>query len=137
MTLPERAAYLKGLKDGLKLDTETNEGKLLDAIIDMLEDVALSVTDLEDSTTAISDELDLIEEELDEIEDCIEDDIDDEEDSEDDDDYEYDDEMVYEVKCPTCDEVIEIDEKMLEVGGIKCPKCGEELEFDVVDDEEE
>ena len=64
MTLSERAAYLKGLKEGLKLNTETSEGKLLNEIIEMLEDVALSVNDLEDCTSAISDELDLIEEEI-------------------------------------------------------------------------
>ena len=69
MTLSERAAYLKGLKEGLKLNTETSEGKLLNEIVEMLEDVALSVNDLEDCTSAISDELDLIEEEIEEIED--------------------------------------------------------------------
>ena len=52
MTLSERAAYLKGLKEGLKLNTETSEGKLLNEIIEMLEDVALSVNDLEDCTSA-------------------------------------------------------------------------------------
>ena len=36
MTLSERAAYLKGLKEGLKLNTETSEGKLLNEIIEML-----------------------------------------------------------------------------------------------------
>ena len=32
--LTNRAAYLKGLADGMKLDTEKNEGKLLSEIID-------------------------------------------------------------------------------------------------------
>ena len=54
-----------------------------------------------------------------------------------DDDDDEDDEIIYEVKCPTCDEVINLDEHMLEMGGIKCPNCGEELEFDAIDDEEE
>ena len=27
MTLSEKSAYLKGLMEGMKLDTETNEGK--------------------------------------------------------------------------------------------------------------
>ncbi|MDD3165181.1 MAG: hypothetical protein PHS97_04940 [Oscillospiraceae bacterium] len=138
MTLTERAAYLKGLKEGLKLNTETSEGKLIDAIIEMLDDVALTVTDLEDTTDAISDELDLIGEELDEIEDCIDDEIDDEdEDYDDDDDYAYEDGTVYEVKCPTCGEVITLDEDMLLEGGMKCPKCGEDLEFSAEEDTEE
>ena len=135
MALSERAAYLKGLKEGLKLNTETSEGKLLNEIIEMLEDVALSVNDLEDCTSAISDELDLIEEEIEEIEDYL--DEDDECCCCADDDDDEDDEIIYEVKCPTCDEVINLDEHMLEMGGIKCPNCGEELEFDAIDDEEE
>ena len=135
MTLSERAAYLKGLKEGLKLNTETSEGKLLNEIIEMLEDVALSVNDLEDCTSAISDELDLIEEEIEEIEDYL--DEDDECCCCADDDDDEDDEIIYEVKCPTCDEVINLDAHMLEMGGIKCPNCGEELEFDAIDDEEE
>ena len=40
MTLSEKSAYLKGLMEGMKLDTETNEGKLISEIISMLQDVA-------------------------------------------------------------------------------------------------
>lgn len=136
MTLSEKAAYLKGLKDGLKLDTETNEGKLIHEIIEMLEDVALSIGDLEDCTSAISDELDLVEEEIEEIEDYLDDEDEDGCCCCEDDEDEDDDEIIYEVKCPTCNEVINLDEHMLEMGGIKCPNCGEELEFDAIDDEE-
>ena len=69
MTLSEKSAYLKGLMDGLKLDTETDEGKLIAAIVDMLSDVAETVADLEDVVDMISDELDCIEEDLDNIDD--------------------------------------------------------------------
>ncbi len=48
MTLSEKAAYLKGLMDGLKLDTEKDENKVLAAVVDMLSDVAETVSDLED-----------------------------------------------------------------------------------------
>ena len=34
--LTNKASYLKGLADGMKLDTEKNEGKLLAEIIDFL-----------------------------------------------------------------------------------------------------
>ena len=34
MTLTEKASYLKGLMDGMNLDTTTNEGKLFAAIAD-------------------------------------------------------------------------------------------------------
>ena len=48
MTLSEKSAYLKGLMEGMKLDTETNEGKLISEIISMLQDVAENVSDLEE-----------------------------------------------------------------------------------------
>ena len=152
MNLTEKAAYLKGLKDGLNLSIETAEGKLISALIELVDEIALSVTDLEDMSYAITEELDAIEEELDAIEDVLDEefedeydddededdeDDDDDEDEEDEDDYEFDDEIIYEVKCPTCGEVINLDEEMLEAGGIECPGCGEELEFDVSDVEEE
>ena len=71
MTLSEKSAYLKGLMDGLKLDTEKDEGKMIAAIVDMLSDVAETVADLEDVVDTISDELDCIEEDLDNIDDYL------------------------------------------------------------------
>ena len=86
MTLSEKSAYLKGLMEGMKLDTEANEGKLLAAIVDLLGDMAKTVSDVEETTLAISDELDEIEEDLDEVYDYLseeEDDFDDEDDLDD------------------------------------------------------
>ena len=71
MTINEKSAYLKGLMDGLSLSTETDEGKMIAAIVDLLGDLTKKVTDIEDTTIAISDELDEIEEDLDAIEDFI------------------------------------------------------------------
>ena len=65
MTISEKSAYLKGLMDGLKLDTESNEGKMIAAIVDLLGDMSKRMVDIEDTTIAISDELDEIEEDLD------------------------------------------------------------------------
>ena len=148
MTISEKSAYLKGLMDGLKLSTETDEGKMIAAIVDLLGDLTRKVTDIEDTTIAISDELDEIEEDLDAIEDFIMDedfdeDEDDFEDEEWDEDEEYEegfdfgdeDSTIYEVQC-ICGEVINFDEETLEEGSIICPNCGETLEFDVEEDEE-
>ena len=147
MTISEKSAYLKGLMDGLKMDTEKAEGKMISAIVDLLCDVTKKLTDVEDTTIAISDELDEIEEDLDAIEDFIldedeyEDDFDDEEDYEDEDeDYEDgfdfgdEDSIIYEVKC-ACGNVIDFDEEILEKGSIICEECGETLEFSVEDEE--
>ncbi len=152
MTITEKAAYLKGLMEGLNLDTEKAEGKMIASIVDLLGDISRRLTDVEETTIAISDELDEIEEDLDAIEDFIldededEDDEDDYEDwDDDDDDDEYEDEgfdfgdedsIIYEVKCP-CGEVINFDEETLERGSILCPNCGESLEFSVDEDDED
>ena len=162
MTISEKSAYLKGLMDGLNLNTETNEGKMIAAIVDLLGDVTRRLTDVEETTIAISDELDEIEEDLDAIEDYIldeDEDYDDEDwddedwDNEEDEDdyYDFDDEdedaeegfdfgdpetTIYEVEC-ACGSVIDFDEQTLEEGSIICPNCGETLEFSVDEDEED
>ena len=154
MTISEKSAYLKGLMDGLNLNTETNEGKMIAAIVDLLGDVTRRLTDVEETTIAISDELDEIEEDLDAIEDFIldEDDYDDDEDWDDEEDEdEWDDEdedyeegfdfgdpdtTIYEVEC-ACGSIINFDEETLEEGSIVCDKCGELLEFSLDDEDEE
>ena len=155
MTISEKSAYLKGLMEGLKLSTESDEGKMIAAMVDLLGDMARKITDIEDTTIAISDELDEIEEDLDAIEDFImdedEDDddyYDDDEDDEDDESWDDEDEefeegfdfgdedsTIYEVEC-ACGNIIDFDEETLEKGSIVCPNCGETLEFSVEDVEE-
>ena len=151
MTISEKAAYLKGLMDGLNLDTEKAEGKMIASIVELLGDMAKRLSDVEETTIAISDELDEIEEDLDAIEDYIlevededEDenwDLDDEDDDWDDDeeyeegfDFGDEDSIIYEVKC-ACGNVINFDEETLEEGSIVCDKCGETLEFSFDEDE--
>ena len=149
MTISEKSAYLKGLMDGLKLNTEADEGKMIAAIVDLLGDLTRKVTDIEDTTIAISDELDEIEEDLDAIEDFIMDEEDEDWDDEDyedewDEDEEYEEgfdfgdeeSTIYEVTC-ACGEVINFDEEVLEAGSMTCPNCGETLEFSFDDDDEE
>ena len=151
MTISEKSAYLKGLMDGLKLDTEKDEGKMIAAIVDLLGDMAKRVTDIEETTIAISDELDEIEEDLDAIEDFImdedEDDFEDyeedeldwddeEEDCEEGFDFGDEDSTIYEVEC-ICGEIINFDEEVLEKGSMACPNCGETLEFSFDDEDEE
>jgi len=153
MTISEKAAYLKGLMDGLDLDTEKAEGKMIAAIVELLGDVTKKLSDVEDTTIAISDELDEIEEDLDAIEDYILDEEDDDEDLDwdDEDDYGFDDDedydeegfdfgdedsIIYEVKC-ACGNIINFDEETLEAGSIVCDECGELLEFSLEDEDEE
>ena len=150
MTINEKSAYLKGLMDGLSLSTETNEGKMIAAIVELLGDITKKVTDIENTTIAISDELDEIEEDLDAIEDYILDEEEDDDFDYEDDDYDFDededcdcgcyddddDSIIYEVKC-ACGNVINFDEETLEKGSIICDECGEVLEFTFEDEDEE
>ena len=126
MTITVKVAYLRGLAEGMKLDSSTNEGKLTLAIIDTLDDIALTVSDLEDTVAELSAQVDEIDDDLGELEDEVY------SDGCDDEDEDFDD-TLYEVECPSCGDIICLDEEMLDEGEIDCPNCGEKLEFDFED----
>ena len=135
MTVTERVAYVKGLAEGMELDKTSKEGKLLSAIIDVLEDMAYEVADLGDELGELEEQVDMVDDDLDTLEGIVY------EDDEDDDDDDCcccdDDDDLYEVVCPSCGDTIYLDEDMLEEGEMECPNCGEHLEFDVDEDEED
>ncbi|MBO7739009.1 MAG: hypothetical protein J6S18_01425 [Oscillospiraceae bacterium] len=162
MELSERVAYLRGLAEGMKLDTETNEGKLISVIIDILEDVALEIADINENALDIGEELDALSSDLADVEEylceleedddcdcdccCGDDDCDcdcccDDDDCDcccGDDDCDCDDDCCfYEVKCPQCGDELALDEEVLELGAIDCPNCGATLEFEFDEDDEE
>ena len=129
MLLTEKAAYIKGLAEGMDLDANDKTVKLIKALIDVIDDLTLSVADLEDEVAELHEQLDAVDEDLAAVEDFLDD--------EDDEEYYDDDEEFFEVQCPECDEVITLDEDMLAEGEIECPKCGTKLEFEFDTDEEE
>lgn len=136
MEISEKVAYLKGLAEGLSLDTESKEGKLISAIIDVLDDMAEKFTEIDDELCDVEDGLDAVSDDLSDVEEAV---------------YEMDDGRFYEdgdeedcveddesedcftTTCPCCEEQIFFDESVLESGEIKCPNCGEKLEFDLSD----
>ncbi len=124
MTISEKVAYLKGLMDGLDLG-DSKEARVLKAVADVLDDMALSVEDLESSVDELSEQVDSIDEDLGELEEDLYGDEDD------DDDCDCDDEELYEVECPSCHDTICVDEEMLDEGEMECPNCGQLLEFDL------
>ena len=142
MTISEKVAYLKGLADGMELDKEdSKESKLIGKIIDILEDVGLSVEDLESEVEDLGDALDVLSEDVEDLEALV---YDDWEDDEDDDDVlpfptELGDDF-FEVECPSCGEDIVIDESALDAGEVACPNCGDKFALgfemdDLTDDE--
>ena len=137
MTLTEKAAYIKGLAEGLGLDESKPETKIINALLDLIDDLSLSVSDLEDELVLVGEQVDAVDEDLDALESYVYDDDDCDCDCDcccDDEDDEF-----FEVECPACGEVINVDEGILESGSIECPNCGENLEFDIEyeDNEEE
>ena len=130
MTMSEKGAYLKGLAEGLNLDTEkSKEGKLISVMIGILEEIGLSIEDLEENTQALGEEIDVLSDDLSDVEDVVFD----EDEDEDEDDEDYDDDW-FEVECPTCEEPLVIDDKALADGMIQCPNCHDKFALDLSDD---
>ena len=126
----EKVAYLKGLAEGLNLDTEkSKEGKLISVMIGILEEIGLSIEDLEENTQALGEEIDVLSDDLSDVEDVVFD----EDEDEDEDDEDYDDDW-FEVECPTCEEPLVIDDKALADGMIQCPNCHDKFALDLSDD---
>lgn len=117
--ISERVAFIKGLAEGMKINDSTNEGKLLNAIIDVLDDIALAVDDIEEIQDEMSEQVDGIDEDLAEVEKLI---------------YDEDDEEIQfeEVECPYCGEIIEVDLDMIDEDAetIECPHCNQKIELE-------
>lgn len=126
MTLTEKVAYIKGLAEGMKLDEKKDENKIIKEMLNLLEDMALTVTDMESCMDDVCEQVDAVDEDLSSLEDAFMDAMED-------DDCDFDDfdgEELYEVTCPQCGEEICVEEDVLLCGEIECPNCGENLEFD-------
>lgn len=132
MTLKEKASYVKGLIDGLDIDKETKENRVLLALTDLINDVSISVSDLEDSINDVVDQLDSTDEKISNIEDNMY--FNKNQDDDDDDDYEDDDEddddIFYEITCPSCNEELCLSEDDILHDDIKCPECGNNIDLD-------
>ena len=129
MTISEKVAYLKGLAEGLDLDTQkSKEAKLISVMIGILEEIGLSIEDLEENALALGEEIDVLSDDLADVESVVFDDEDEDEDDED-----YDDDW-FEVECPTCEEPLIIDDDALAEGYIQCPNSDSQFALDLSDD---
>ena len=127
MGISEKVAYLKGLAEGLALDTDSKEGKLIAAIIDVLDNMADEIADMQDEMVDLEDGLDAVSDDLSEVEESLYE-LDDEDEDEDEDE-----EDCFMTTCPECEEEVYFDESVLEDGEVVCPNCGTKLEFDLSD----
>ena len=133
MTISEKVAYLKGLAEGLDLDTsKSKEGKLISVMIGILEEIGLSIEDLEENAEALGEEIDAISDDLSDVEKAVFED-------EDEDDAcgcgcEDEDDDFFEIECPNCKEDLVIDDAVLESGVVQCPNCKEKFALELSGD---
>ena len=153
MTITEKAAYLKGLADGLNYDKESAEGKLLTALIELTSDMADLIDEIDEDLADLEEYVDEIDTDLGDVEDYLldEGDYDFDEDDEDWDDEDWDEcdgdcescglecdspfdedldeedfEEIFEVECPSCGEIICF-EGDIDEDNLRCPACGEKF----------
>ena len=144
MTIVEKAAYLKGLTEGLGVEPDSRDGKLWGALNDLLADMAHEIEDLQSSHLDLADAMDERCEDLTMLEEMVDayDVPDDSWDDEDDfftDDEDEDPDKIYDLDFSKDEELDDVDEdeeddEELEVDGVlydaTCPSCGEEITFD-------
>lgn len=132
MNITEKAAYIKGLAEGLGVAKEGNEGKVIAEMLDLLSEMSEKLSFLEGENKELRDYIEELDEDLGAVEEdfyCGDDEDDDEyddEDEEDDDEDEDDGDGYYEVVCPSCGETVCFDES-LDPDELVCPACGEKI----------
>lgn len=130
MNINEKAAYIRGLMEGLDLDYEKKEVKIINALVDLVEEMATEVDELGEMHEELCERVDEVDQDLAAVEDILygdEEDLDNECECDDEDEYEY------MTECPTCGEKICLNEEHLKSEDFECPGCGEILELDFDD----
>ncbi len=112
MTISEKVAHLKGLIEGMELDANAKETKILNAVTDILDHLAMDLADARDEQETMSDYLDELDCDLGDVEEYLY--------GEDEDDEDVD---FVEAVCPDCGErfCFEAD---ADPENVVCPHCG-------------
>lgn len=135
--LSEKVAYLRGLAEGMEIDETKNEGKMLLKIVEVLDEIAATVEELDEEVLDNTERLDDVEDCLDDLcEDFYDDDCDCDCGCDCDDDFDDDDLDFYEVECPSCNEKVYFDEDMINDEVLVCPNCNEKIEIEFEEGEE-
>ena len=139
----EKAAYLKGLVEGLGIDETTKEGKVIKAMSELLCEMAQAIDGIDEDVTQAYDQINDLSEELEDLEaDLYEDEDDDgaddaEAEGDEDDNADVASEPYYEVACPACGETVYVSEDDLDAGEANCAHCGVTFEVALEGDEDE
>ncbi len=133
MTIIEKIAYLKGLMEGMSFEAVTPEQKIISSVVDILDDMAKSLSDAEDEIEYLDSYVEEVDENLAYVEEAVYGDYDDEdEDFDEDEDDDEDDEEgeIYEFECPECGEKIYLSEELVNNEEIICPSCLKKLKYE-------
>ena len=137
MTLNERASYIKGLCDGMELDTASKEGKVIAALLELVSDMAVAIEDLDDEVAELGEYIEEIDEDLGEVEQILcEDECDCDCDCDCDCgcDCDCDEDDYYEAECPACGEIVCFDGSV-DPEEVACPACGEKFECIIAEED--
>ncbi|WP_368487839.1 CD1247 N-terminal domain-containing protein [Clostridium sp. BJN0013] len=111
-----KVSYLKGLVDGLKIDKNTNDGKVIIEIVDVLENMAEEIENISEDHKNMRTYIDCMNKDLADLQDNLYDD-----------DYEaYKDEgeNFTGIQCPNCNDMVYVDKDILERRKeLTCPNC--------------
>ena len=140
MSMMEKAMYLKGLCDGVELDKTTKEGKLINALMEIVVEMAEEMDDMQAEICELKDYCEELDEDLGDVEEVLLD-LDDEDDDEDDYGFdEDDDDFECDGNCAGCDFDCGLDEDDDDFFGedededeyfeVICPACGDVINFD-------
>lgn len=129
MDLNAKAAYIRGLMTGMEFDPASKNGKVIAAMMDLLEEMAATVTEHDNALDQVYDELETMDQDLDDLVMDLYGEDDQEEEGED----------LYEVTCPNCGAVSTVDEETLmdQESELVCPNCGAAFDIELEGTEEE
>jgi len=116
--LKARVAYLQGLSAGMNIETESKEGRILSNVIEVLDDFATTIKEMEEAHDQLENYLESIDEDLFHLEEDV---YNDEAEAAEEGEY-------LEVDCPRCGEVVCFESDVLEDEDtieVTCPNCDE------------
>lgn len=122
-SIKEKVAYLQGLTKGLNVSDASSEGKLILNIVDVLDDMADEIENVNLVQEDLEDYVETIDEDLTELEEEVYEDV-----------YDYDDYV--EVECPFCHENVAFETELLDDDDaveVTCPHCGEVVYDNILD----
>ena len=135
--LTDRANYLRGLAEGMKLNPEKDSNRVLLELLDLVAEMASELEALDASQQQLSDFVDMMDDDLSTVEEILSDDEEEDWDEDGEEEDAEDDDISVTYTCPHCGEEItlSLDDLDLE-DDMPCPACGKPL-FPGADEEAE